>query len=131
MASTTAPIATQADPLAGMLLRTSLGLVVVLVLIFALAWMMRRWGSAWRPSGQVPLQVVGSLSLGPRERVLVIAVEDTWLVVGVSSAGMRTLHTLPAGELPQPAARFPVAPASGLAGSFTQRLQQALRRREG
>lgn len=161
---TAATVVGQADPLAGMLVRTSLGLLVVVVLLLVLAWAARRWGGRWRQQGQVPMQVVGSLALGPRERILVVAVADTWLVVGVSSAGMQTLHTLPAGELPawiadknglgvgiQVGAEGGSGPdtqdsaetgtgfgvrsqnQSGLAGAsavgFTQRLQQALRRR--
>lgn len=125
-ASPPAQIASQADPLAGMLLRASLGLVVVLVLILALAWVVRRWGGSWRQAGQVPLHVVGSLALGPRERIVVVAVQDTWLVVGIGTGGMRTLHTLPAGDLP---ATPRATPAGEATAPFTQRLQQALHRR--
>src|SRR5690554_3167296 len=60
------------DPLGAMLLRTSLGLAVVLVLIFALAWLARRWGTPMRAGGRVPMKVVGSLMLAPRERIVVV-----------------------------------------------------------
>lgn len=131
----------QADPLAGMLLRTSLGLLIVLGLLLVLAWAARRWGHRWRQTGQVPLKVVGSLALGPRERILVVAVGETCLVVGVSPSGMQTLHTLSAEELPEfLGAGGEAGPRAGSAfgaptsteqkPGFTARLQQAVRRRQ-
>jgi flagellar protein FliO/FliZ len=38
--------------------------------------------------------VVGSLALSPRERLVVVAVGNTQLVLGVGAGGTRTLHTL-------------------------------------
>ena len=70
-------------------------LVVVIALIFALAWLAKRMpvlgGGA---AGNASLRIVGSLALGPRERVIVIAVGDTQLLLGVGAGGTRTLHTL-------------------------------------
>lgn len=110
------------DPLAGLMLRTSLGLVAVLVLIFALAWIARRWGGALRAHGAIPMRVVSQLGLGSRERIVVVDVDGTWLVVGVTAHGMRTLHTMPA--------RPDIAPghAGAAAPPFSDRLQQALHR---
>lgn len=123
LAATAANAPTTPDPLAGLMLRTSLGLVAVLVLIFALAWMARRWGGALRVHGTIPMRVVSQLGVGNRERIVVVEVDETWLVVGVTAHGMRTLHTLPA--------RTDTAPP-GQSGAeaplFLDRLQQALRR---
>lgn len=110
------------DPLAGLMLRTSLGLVAVLVLIFALAWMARRWGGALRAHGAIPMRVVSQLGLGSRERIVVVEVDGTWLVVGVTPHGMRTLHTMPARPDTVPGHSGAAAPP------FFDRLQQALRR---
>ncbi len=124
------------DPLGAMLLRTSLGLVVVLALIFALAWLARRWGGPTRSGGRVPMKVVGSLVLAPRERIVVVAVEDTWLVIGVSPGGMRTLHELPARDLQDAAAHVGSSPGVAGTGSsatdshFLGRLQTAMKRRQ-
>jgi len=70
-----------------------LALVLVVGLIVALGWFARRMpgiGGASNPA----LKVLGSLSLGPRERVVVIAVGDTQLLVGTGATGTRVLHTL-------------------------------------
>ncbi len=73
---------------------TALALVIGLLLLCA--WAARRWRLGARWQAGVPARVVGSLSLGPRERIVILEVDATWLVVGVTPGGMRTLHTLPA-----------------------------------
>ena len=55
-------------------------------------------------SHMIPFVVVGGLMISPRERIVVLEVEDTWLVVGIVPGQIKTLHTLPKGELPLPAA---------------------------
>ena len=66
------------------------------------------------------LKQVAALPLGARQSVVVIEVDKTWLVVGVSPNQLTTLHTMPAGELPEGAS----LPAS----AFAAKLGQALRR---
>lgn len=102
------------------LIRVSVGLVLVVGAILASAWLAKRAGLVRRQSGSL-LKQVGALSLGPRQSVVVIEVENTWLVVGVSPNQITTLHTLPAGQLPEGAA----LPAS----AFAAKLGQALTRR--
>jgi flagellar protein FliO/FliZ len=46
------------------------------------------------------MRIVSSLPVGARERIILLELEDTWLVVGVSPGEIRTLHTLPKGALP-------------------------------
>jgi flagellar protein FliO/FliZ len=65
--------------------------------------------------------VVDSLSLGPRQRIVMVEVDKTWLVVGVTAGQMNVLHTLPATDSVN-------APPSGN-GGFAGKLGQALRRR--
>ncbi len=84
----------------------ALGLIVLLLL--ALAWIAQRIAGT-RGFGTAGMKVVGGLSLGPRERVVLVEVGDTWLVIGIVPGQIRTLHTLPRGEaLPADAS----APAS-------------------
>jgi flagellar protein FliO/FliZ len=46
------------------------------------------------------MRIVSSLPVGARERIILLELEDTWLVVGVAPGEIRTLHTLPKGALP-------------------------------
>ncbi|WP_243713553.1 flagellar biosynthetic protein FliO [Luteimonas terrae] len=93
-----------------------LALVLVVGLIVALGWFARRMpgiGGASNPA----LKVLGSLSLGPRERVVVVAVGDTQLLVGTGATGTRVLHTLET-PLPVPEAKPTPVFAQVLAQQF-------------
>lgn len=83
------------------MVQTFAALALLLALFVGAAWLMKRLNGG-RPlgAGQGPLRIVGALSLGPRERLLLVEIGETWLVVGVSPGQMRTLHTLPKGSLP-------------------------------
>jgi flagellar protein FliO/FliZ len=103
------------------LLRATLGLALVLGLIFAVGWLMRRIAPA-RSSGGGPLRVVGSQAVGTRERVVLLEIGEQWVVVGVAPGNVRGLATLPRGELPP-------APASPV-NAFTTLLARARAHRE-
>jgi len=90
------------------------GLVVVLALIPAAAWLLRRSGFAARAASS-GMRVVGQLALGPRERVVIVEAGERRWVLGVSPAGITRLGTLPAGEPPCAA-----APTGAPAGRFAE-----------
>lgn len=69
----------------------SLGLI--LVAIFALVWALRRSGNFTRGRGG-KMQVVDVLSLGQRERLVLVAVGDQQLVLGVAPGRVQAVHTL-------------------------------------
>jgi flagellar protein FliO/FliZ len=88
-ASPSAWAAGTASGVAGMLL----SLVLILGLFVLAAWLFKRYLPQAGKAG--PVKVVGATLVGPRERVIVVEVEDTWLVLGVGGGQVRTLHTLP------------------------------------
>jgi len=110
------------DPVgAAQYLQVLVGLMLVVVLIFAVAWFMRRFGHL--PSGgQGAVRMIGGLSMGQRERIVLLQVGETQLLVGVAPGCLRTLHVLD-----QPVA-LPAADTRGRADSFSERLQTALKR---
>lgn len=91
------------------LLQAGLGMLMVLGLIFACAWLARRFGLQRFGGGGQVVKVVSSASVGQRERVVVVEVSGTWLVLGVTSSQINTLHSLPAQSLPQASAAEPAA----------------------
>ena len=107
----------------GAVMRVIVGLVLVVAAILLMGWLARRAGLVQRGGGNL-LRQVASMPVAPRQSVVVIEVENTWLVLGVTPNQITTLHTLPAGELP---AAQPLAGAT--AGAFAQKLGQALKRR--
>lgn len=73
----------------------ALGLIVALLV--AAAWLARRIAGG-KGFGQSGMKVVGGVALGPRERIVLVEVGETWLVVGIVPGQIRTLHTLPKGS---------------------------------
>ncbi|MGD8976406.1 MAG: flagellar biosynthetic protein FliO [Gammaproteobacteria bacterium] len=66
-------------------------LIAVLVLILLLAWGVKRFQIGGNAGA---IRVIAAASLGARDRILLVQVGDTQLLVGVGSGGMRTLHVL-------------------------------------
>ena len=74
-------------------IRMVFGLAVVLALLGATAWVSRRFRVGAGLRGGL-IEVVSGVSLGARERVVLIRVGGDQVLVGVSPSGMRTLHVL-------------------------------------
>jgi flagellar protein FliO/FliZ len=106
------------EPLdAAHLVQVSLALVAVLVLIFAAAWLLRRMSRL--PNGaQGQLRVLGGLSIGARERVVLIEAGSTQLLLGVAPGRVQTLHVLDQ----------PITDSTTDTQPFAQKLASALRR---
>ena len=116
-----APESAPAVSTAGSLLQVFIGLVAVLLLIAGAAWVAKRLGVAQIGASNL-LRVVSSASVGTRERVVVVEVGESWLVVGVAPGSVNALMTLPKGEVPSPG-----SPALG--ASFAARLQHLIEKR--
>ncbi|MEM5400621.1 flagellar biosynthetic protein FliO [Paraburkholderia unamae] len=109
----------------GALVQTVLGLALVIAVVFGCAWLARRLGLQGGPKNAL-VKTVGGASLGGKERVAVVEIGDTWLVLGAAPGNVRLLHTLPAGELPAGVAA--AAPnATARSGTFAQRFRDALK----
>jgi flagellar protein FliO/FliZ len=120
------PAVEAAAPVVGAsgLMQAGLGMVVVVGLIFLCAWVARRFGLQRFGGGHV-VKVVSSSSVGQRERVVVVEVGATWLVLGVTPSQINTLHTLPA----QTVSGLPVAPDMATVKPidlFAQKLRESL-----
>jgi flagellar protein FliO/FliZ len=83
---------------AGGMMQVTLGLVVVLGLMAGAAWLLKRFG-VQGPAGGNVVKIVGGVSVGNRERVMVVEVADQWIVVGVASGRVSALSTMPRQEI--------------------------------
>lgn len=108
---------------AGSLLQVFIGLVAVLLLIAGAAWLAKRLGVTQAGASGL-LRVVSSASVGTRERVVIVEVGESWIVVGVAPGSVNALMTLPKGDAPLPGTPL-------LTGSFGTRLQQLIEKRRG
>ena len=73
------------------------GLALVLALIFALGWAVRRFAHL-PAAGKGLIRVLGGVTLGSRERAVIVAVGGTRLLLGVAPGQVRMLHVLPPDE---------------------------------
>jgi flagellar protein FliO/FliZ len=113
----------QGAPATPSLWGTLLALVFVLALLMGLAWFMKRYGP--RGAGAAAhLRVVSSLSLGGRERILVVEVADQWIVVGASPGRVNLLTTLAKQEGAEPPAGHVANVPSGFADWLKQTLEK-------
>lgn len=75
------------------MLNMVLGLVVVIALILGLAWVLRKYGRL-PVTNQVEMKVLGGLSLGTRERAVLVQIEGKRLLLGVAPGRVATLHVM-------------------------------------
>ena len=92
------PAAQAATPMAGsgiagQLVQLLLGLLLVIGLIFLLAWLMRRVQQIGPRGGQV-IKVVASQALGPRDRLVLVQVGGEQLLLGLTPGRIAPLHVL-------------------------------------
>jgi flagellar protein FliO/FliZ len=82
------------------------GLAAVLAVVLGLAWVARRY-LAVPGLGKGRIQLVGGVSLGPRERAVIVEVDGERLLLGVAQGNVRLLHRLSAdgGEFADALAR--------------------------
>lgn len=107
------------------LLQGGLALVLVLALVGVAAWLLKRF--ALSPGGASGvIKVVSAAAVGQRERVVVVEIGSTWLVLGVAPGQVRALHSLPKPEGDLSSG----APSAAKAG-FPAWLRQATEKRHG
>lgn len=78
---------------ASSMLTVLLSLGLILGGFIAVAWFARRYLPGMGAQGVV--KVVGTTPVGTRERVVVVEVDGTWLLLGVGGGNVRLLHTQP------------------------------------
>lgn len=105
------------------LLQVLFGLGMVLAAIGGTAWLLRKLAPG-QVAASGALRVVGGVAVGPKERVILVDVGETRLVLGVAPGHIATLHHMPrpAGEASDSTAEMP-------AESFYMRLREMLNKR--
>lgn len=75
------------------LAQLTLSLVAIVALIFAVGWVLKRFRLAG-PRGRGQIAVLDELSLSPRERIMLIRVGESQVLVGIGAAGIVNLSPL-------------------------------------
>ncbi len=106
------------------MLHWSMGLLVVLAIFFLCAWGVRKL-SGVAVNGAEKMRVIGGLSLGMREKVILLQVGKKQLILGVTPGRIDTLHVLEGDDClgrDEP-------PSIGMDSGFAQKLMQAMKGR--
>jgi flagellar protein FliO/FliZ len=100
----------------------SMGLLMVLSVFFLCVWGVRKL-SGLTVSGAEKMRVVGGLSLGLREKIILLQVGRKQLILGVTPGRIETLHVLEGDDclITEETASLP------LETGFAQKLLQALK----
>jgi len=79
---------------AGQLTQLVFGLLLVLGLIFFLAWLLRRVQQAGPAGKGQVIELIGSRALGPRDRLMLVQVGNEQILLGLSPGSITALHVL-------------------------------------
>ncbi|BAN49721.1 flagellar biosynthetic protein FliO [Metapseudomonas resinovorans] len=113
-----AALASQAGSgMAAQLGQLGIGLLLVVGLIFLLAWLMRRVQQLGPRGGQV-IKLVATQALGPRDRLVLVQVGGEQILLGISAGRIAPLHVLK-----EP---VPTGEAQSASPEFAQRLMELL-----
>ncbi|MEB0078715.1 flagellar biosynthetic protein FliO [Pseudomonas sp. CCI3.2] len=94
MPAVAAPASTMiSGGIGGQLTQLVLGLLLVVGLIFGLAWLLRRVQGANPRNGQL-IELLGSRALGPRDRLVLVQVGKEQILLGISPGRITPLHVL-------------------------------------
>lgn len=75
------------------LLKVTGGLLLVILAILGSAWVYRRFGNL-TPIANDDLRVIGGVSMGSKERVVLMQVGEEQILLGVSPGRIQCLHVL-------------------------------------
>jgi len=109
-ATALSPGAAPATDLGSSALQMVFGLLVVLALLLGTLWLLKRLS---QPRGPVAglMRVVAGVAVGARERVVILELGNSWLVLGVAPGQVTTLAEIPRQEVAAAAAAHPDLPA--------------------
>lgn len=98
----------------------SIGLVIVLCLLFSCLWLMRKMG-ALPVNPKENMKVLAGLSLGMREKLILVQLGEKQLVLGVTPGKIEKLLVLEGNDR-----LFQETPDKQLNGDFSHKLKQLM-----
>lgn len=85
------PILTSGPVDAGSIFQVMASLLFIILIIVGLSWLYRKYGISYT-SGTNTIKVISSLSLGGKEKVVLVQVGCEQILIGVSPGYVRKLH---------------------------------------
>lgn len=119
--ATAAAPAGPSSSLGGSFVQMLFGLALVLGLLLGGLWLLRKLtGTA--ALGSNLMRVVGATPIGARERIVIVELGQTWLVLGVTPNSINTLAEMP---------RQPLPPGKPIPPNFADWLRNTMNGRNG
>lgn len=112
----------EVDPVSSAyLLKLTGGLVLIVIVIFGLAWLMKKMQLTQHANNGL-IQIVSAISVGQRDRIALIQVGEEQILVGLTPGRIQKLHAL---NRPVDA---DVSTAASNAAPFAEKFKQLLER---
>lgn len=108
----------------GDMLHWAIGLLIVLGIFFLCVWAMRRLSGVTVNSAE-KMRIVGGLSLGMREKVVLLQVGKKQLILGVTPGRIDALHVLEGDDC----LNREESPSMNMDTGFAQKLMQVMKGR--
>lgn len=122
------PQATYAPPASAVTAASMLqmlgGLLLVLAVVGAASWLLRRFAVTTGAAAGV-IKVIAGAAVGQRERVVLVEIGTTWVVLGVAPGHVSALHSMPKVSAEQFGNDLPAPPRKG----FQAWLRQVMEKR--
>lgn len=99
------------------MMKLTLGLVAVVAIIFAIAWMLKRFNLTQQSQSGI-IKIIAGLPLGTRDRIVLLQVGNDQILVGLSPGRMEKLHTLSDPVIAEESNKFQT--------SFAQRINELM-----
>ncbi len=107
----------------GSVLQVIFSLLLVLAAVALVAWILKRINQPQHGAASL-LKIISSVAVGQRERVVLVEVNDTWLVLGVAPGQVRSLHNMPKPALPAAQDGAPFKPDGKFQGWLRQMMEK-------
>lgn len=103
------------------MLKMVAGLLLVLTMIGAIAWALKRY--AFHPTAAAgAIKIIASAGVGQRERIVLVEIENTRLVLGVAPGRVNTLYCIENSSTKLPGDSLPESNPS----KFQEQLNQSI-----
>lgn len=104
------PALATSPSLSGGLLQLFIGLIVVFALLIGSLWLLKKLAGQ-RNAHPGLMRVIAATAVGGRERVVILEIGGTWLVLGVAPGRVSALAELPRQPMPPPGSQHPATPS--------------------
>jgi len=115
---------------AGSILQIVIGLFVVLVIIVGAGWLLKRFGGVGGMSN-ANLKVVAGITVGQREKIVIVQAGDAQILIGISPGSIRKLHVLERHISNENKLKDNIFSVEKESEEFSDHLTQQVKNREG